>query len=92
VRLADHNHRVRAEPAKLARQQARQDGSSIRKKVLLKPLVLYIAVHQVVIVEQALKPSLFIFVPINEAIVRDPLYPHRYDRPPGRMRYSRSIT
>ena len=54
MRLADHNHRVIAEPAKLARQQARQDGSSIRKKVLLKQLVLYIAVHQVVIVEQAL--------------------------------------
>src|SRR3954451_15891408 len=60
VQSADHNHRVIKHPAKLARQQARQGGSSIRKKVLLKPLVVYITVHQVAIVKQALtqKPSL----------------------------------
>ena len=57
MRLADNNHRVITEPAKLARQKARQGGSSIRKKVLLKPFVLYTAVHQAVIVEQALSET-----------------------------------
>ena len=77
VRLEDHNHRVIASPAKLARQQTRQGGSSIRKKVVLKALVLYIAVYQVVIVEQALT----VFVTIQGGnCIDDSRVPGRHPR------------